>query len=667
MRLRLLAPLTAVVLAAIVPVKAEIWPEKQWPTATPESQGMSAAALNVVEAYSQDHGGVSGCVIRFGTLVKEWGSTTVRADIKSAAKGAVGATTLGLAVDSGLVNLDDQAHRYLPEIGSETPGNSAEWLGAITLRQLATMTAGFDDGRPPKLVYRPGTAGIYSNDTANMLAELLTLRFGEDLQAVLKRKVLDPIGADPADWRWRENRYRGKAIHGLASREFASGITITHRALARIGYLYLRGGRWKDRTILPPEFIQTATRPTELPAPYAYYGLYWGSNAKGTLPDVPRDIYWALGLGDSILVVCPSLDLVAVRLGTGNTQSQLPPFTDQWERKVGGLFARVARAVVDPSPRSPVIQGITWAPAATIVRQARDSDNWPVTWADDDYLYAAYGDGTGFPPKVPAKLSLGLARIEGNPDNAVGVNLRSPTGEQPRGDGKLGKKASGLLMVDGVLYMWVRNAGNAQLAWSRDHAHTWTWANWTFTTSFGCPSFVNFGKNYAGSRDDYVYTMSPDSESAYQPADRMVLARVPRDRVATRDAYEFFHRLDSHGIPVWTADLDARGAVFNNPGRCYRTHVSYNAALKRYLLCQTGVDAGVQAGFGIYDAPEPWGPWTTVERTDTWDVALGESCSFPTKWMSADGKTLYLVFSGDDSFSLRKGTLRLAAGQEALR
>ena len=44
------------------------------------------------------------------------------------------------------------------------------------------MTAGFDDSRPAKLVYRPGTGGIYSNDTANMLADLLTLKFGEDLR-----------------------------------------------------------------------------------------------------------------------------------------------------------------------------------------------------------------------------------------------------------------------------------------------------------------------------------------------------------------------------------------------------------------------------------------------------------------------------------------------------
>jgi CubicO group peptidase (beta-lactamase class C family) len=628
---------------------------------------MSSSSLEAVEAYSQQHGGLSGCVVRFGTLVKEWGPASTRADIKSATKGAIGTTILGLAIGAGLVQLDDPARKYLPEIGTESPGNSAEWLGAVTLRQLATMTAGFDDGRPAKLVSCPGTAGIYSNDTANMLAELLTVRFGEDLASVLNRQVMDPIGVDPAEWRWRANQYRSKTIHGVASREFASGITITPRALARIGYLYLRGGRWKERAILPPEFIQVATHPTDLPAPYPYYGFYWGSNAKGALADLPRDVFWALGLGDSILVICPSFDLVAVRLGTGNTQSQLPPRTDQWEQKVGGFFTAVVRAVADPYPRSAAIREITWAPPATIVRQARDSDNWPLTWADDDQLYTAYGDGTGFDPKVPEKLSLGLARIQGGPGDIVGVNLRAPTGERPKGDGKHGKKASGLLMVDGILYMWVRNAGNAQLGWSRDHAQSWTWADWTFATSFGCPAFVNFGKDYTGSRDIYVYIISHDSDSAYQPADALVLARVPKDRITSRNAYEFFQSLADDGCPKWTSDLKERGAIFRNPGRCYRTQVSYNSALKRYLLCQAGADTGVRAGFGIYDAPEPWGPWTTVEHADAWDVPAGESCSLPTKWISPDGKTVHLVFSGGDSFSVRKAFLHLKGDQEATR
>src|SRR3954470_10653862 len=100
---------------------------------------------------------------------------------------------------------------------------------------------------------------------------------------------------------------------------------------------------------------------------------------------------------------------------------------------------------------SPVIKQILWAPKETIVRQARGSDNWPMTWGDDDALYTAYGDGTGFEPKLKQKLSLGLARITGGPDDFTGLNLPAPTAEAA-GDGRKGRKASGLLMVDGVLY-----------------------------------------------------------------------------------------------------------------------------------------------------------------------------------------------------------------------
>jgi CubicO group peptidase (beta-lactamase class C family) len=661
---------TFVALASILTVarsaEAEVWPEKEWATATPESQGMSGASLEDAAAHSQRYGGASGCVIRHGYLVKEWGSPTALADIKSATKGAFGATALGLAVDAGLVGLDDKARSHFPGLGGDRPENRPDWLGEITLRHLATMTAGFDDSRPAKLVNRPGTAGLYSNDTANLLADLLTREFGEDLASVLRRKVMEPIGVSPSEWRWRDNAYRPKTIDGVKTREFASGITITHRALARIGYLYLREGRWNGRAILSPEFIREATRPTDLPAPYPYYGFYWGSNAKGLLLDVPRDVYWALGLGESILVVCPSLDMVAVRLGTGSTRSQLPPFTNDWDKKVEGFFRLVARAVSEPYPPSPVILGLTWASASSIVRRAEGSDNWPMTWGDDDCLYTAYGDGQGFAPKVPEKLSLGLARIEGGPVDFRGTNIRSATGER-KGDGRAGLKASGLLMVDGILYMWARNAGNAQLAWSSDHGRTWTWADWKFATSFGCPSFLNFGRNYAGARDHYVYVYSHDSDSAYRPADRVVLARVPKDRVRDRDAYGFFTGLTEGGEPVWSADPNERGAVFSNPGRCYRTSVSYHAASGRYLLCQAGSDRAVRAGFGIYDAPQPWGPWTTVYRNEAWDVSPGESCCIPTKWIDDETRSIHLMFSGDDSFSVRRATMRIAGKDDHVR
>jgi CubicO group peptidase (beta-lactamase class C family) len=639
--------------------RAADWPGKEWETSSAEGQGMSSAALEQVAEYSHRNGGASGCVIRHGKLVKEWGSPTTLADIKSATKGAFGATMLGLAVDAGLVHLDEKARTHLPQLGNDRPENPRDWLNEITIRQLATMTAGFDDSRPAKLVYKPGTKGIYSNDTANLLAELLTVKFGEDLESVMKRKVMDPIGIAPGDWLWRDNGYRPKLISGWKSREFASGIKITHRALARIGYLYLRDGQWNGKSILSREFISEATRPTKLPAPYPYYGFYWGSNGKGGLTDVPRDLYWALGLGDSILAVCPSLDVVAVRLGTGSTRSQMPPNNNEWDKKVEGFFRLIARAVSAPYPQSKVIQRIDWAPVSSIVRQAQDSDIWPLTWADDNNLYTAYGDGTGFEPKVPEKLSLGLARIEGTAAQFRGINLRTSTLER-KGNGKNGVKASGLLMFDHTLYLLARNAGNSQLAWSVDHGESWTWSDWKFSTSFGCPTFLNFGKNYTGARDDYVYIYSHDSDSAYVAADQVVLARVEKDRIRDRDAYQLFRAIDGDGHAIWTPDVNERGAVFRHAGKCYRVSVSYHAKLGRYLLCQAGADGRLQVGLGIYDAPEPWGPWTTVYRSERWDVSPGESCSIPTKWIDQESGSFHLVFSGNDSFSVRKATLFLA-------
>jgi hypothetical protein len=250
--------------------------------------------------------------------------------------------------------------------------------------------------------------------------------------------------------------------------------------------------------------------------------------------------------------------------------------------------------------------------------------------------------------------------VTGRPPDVQGVNLRS-AGAEAVGDGRKARKASGMLMVDGVLYLLARNAGNAQIAWSDDHGATWTWADWKFTESFGCPTFLNFGANYSGARDRFVYLYSPDSDSAYERADRLVLARVPKDKLRRRDAYEFFVKLDAAGPAVWSKDIRARGGVFASPGACYRLGVSYNAALQRYLLCMTGAgnDTRFAGGFGIYDAPEPWGPWTTVFFTDHWDVGPGETSSLPTKWMSPDGRSVHLVFSGDDCFSVRQATLLL--------
>jgi hypothetical protein len=138
---------------------------------------------------------------------------------------------------------------------------------------------------------------------------------------------------------------------------------------------------------------------------------------------------------------------------------------------------------------------------------------------------------------------------------------------------------------------------------------------------------------------------------------------VPKGRITVRDAYEFFNGIDANGNPFWTIDITRRQGVFTHKGQSFRSSVSYHVPSKRYLLTRNlpapGGDPFSGQGFAIFDAPEPWGPWTTVFFTEQWDVDPGDTSSFPTKWMSDDGKTLYQVFSGDDSFSLRMATLTI--------
>jgi hypothetical protein len=135
-----------------------------------------------------------------------------------------------------------------------------------------------------------------------------------------------------------------------------------------------------------------------------------------------------------------------------------------------------------------------------------------------------------------------------------------------------------------------------------------------------------------------------------------------------RDAWEFLKERKA-GEPIWSKDIRARGTVFFNEDSCLRSAMTYNAGIRRYLWWQQipqppgsedRGDTRFEGGFAVYDAPEPWGPWTTAYFTPRWDVGPGEHGDFPSKWMSPDGKSLWMVFSGEDSFSVRKAQLKVS-------
>lgn len=646
------------------------YPGKTWATVKPADVSMDVKLLRQARDYALKGGG-SGMITRHGKVVLTWGDQSRRFDLKSTTK-SIGVTALGLAIKDGKLKLDDPVNKHHPKFGiPPSSNNSTGWLPLITLRHLATQTAGFaKPGGYQKLLFKPGTHWHYSDGGPNWLAECVTLAYKRDVWDLMHERVFSPIGITKRDLTWRGNAYRPKQLNGIHRREFGSGIHANVPAMARIGYLYLHEGKWKNKEIIPESFVQLArTTDAKVVGVPEYekrfgnasdhYGLLWWNNADGTIKNLPRDAYWSWGLYESLILVIPSLDIVAARAGkswkreTNEHYDVLKPFFEPIAMSVSVQKGGTEQCSLNPEP---LIKKIIWAPKSTIIRKAKGSDNWPLTWGDDDHLYTAYGDGWGFEPKRKGKLSMGFAKVVGDATNFRGLNVSAPTLETT-GGGPSGKKASGILMVEGVLYLWARNADNSQLAWSKDRGKTWKWAKWKFTTSFGCPTFLNFGKNYSGARDNYVFTYSFDSDSAYKPADRMVLARVPKDKILKREAYEFYQGMRD-GQPRWTKLVEKRGAVFERRGKCYRSGVSYHPILKRYLWVQLpGGDTRHKGGLSVYEASEPWGPWLEVFSTDNWDVGPGESASFPTKWMSKNGKTMYLVFSGDDCFSVRKATI----------
>jgi hypothetical protein len=360
--------------------------------------------------------------------------------------------------------------------------------------------------------------------------------------------------------------------------------------------------------------------------------------------------------------------------------------------------------VIAAYPQSDVIDKISWEPTSNVVRRAPGSDNWPTTWADDGHIYTIWGDGGGFyGDNVNCRAELGVARIEGYPGNLKLKNVLGCTqgssscigsdwvDEPPKwkpecdseNEATFGGKSYGIISVNGVLYMLVSPKGSmweamekTKLAWSSDYGANWQLSSnifFDYTDGFGYPTFLNYGKDNAGARDNYVYIYSADvsgGENAKRTG--IVLARVPKDKINDRFSYSFFAGLDTGGNPKWSTSSSQRVPILENKAQGVALpSISYNSKIGRYLLVVPHASEGElkTTGLGIFDAPEPWGPWTTAYFKDYW-LGSGEYMFFgniPTKWISSDGLTFYLVFTGFGSKSIAldayqhlKGTITLA-------
>lgn len=339
-----------------------------------------------------------------------------------------------------------------------------------------------------------------------------------------------------------------------------------------------------------------------------------------------------------------------------------------------------------PYPKSTVITGISFD-FSTLKEQAPGSDNWAVSWGVDDHQYTSWGDGGGFGgTNSNGRVSLGFGRIEGTKSAYTGTNLWG--GVNSANTATFGGKSLGVLALPNeVIFSCASEAcvndgsgsDNAAFDSVRVYRTSYGFSDVTFTgvkfdgsdwgsRGFFSPSFLQFGKGYSGARDGYIYAYAPENKSDtwnVQKPGEISLIRVAIGKFSQKAAYEFFAGLDDSGNPMWTSDILDRRPVFSDAENgVMRTSVSYNAGLKRYILTTQQVSRlkSGNAHIGIYDAPEPWGPWTTVLFDSPWDLGLQTQSktvfwNFSNKWLSADGKRFVMVFTGtsEDNFGTLEG------------
>ena len=331
------------------------------------------------------------------------------------------------------------------------------------------------------------------------------------------------------------------------------------------------------------------------------------------------------------------------------------------------------------SASAAVITGVTFD-AASHLRAAEGSDNWPVTWSNDDQQYALWGDGGGFGgTEEDGRASLGVARIEGDRHSYRGVNRFGGKGAECPST-ITGKSHGAPISIGGVLYAWITPGAGAQgyetftLHRSRDQGCTWTRLSVSFVRSsdhisFG--SFVQFGRDNTAARDAYIYTVATEvtdtsSLTIVQQPGRVMLVRVPAASIEDRGTYEFFAGLDSSGEPQWSGDSAKRFAIYEDPnGVGPFPQMVWVPGLDRMVYAnQYGSgsgDAAAQSLLTLAEAPQPWGPWHVFHHAP-FLPAIEQSVfqwNFAPKWFSSDGRSFTLVFSGtgsNDSWNTIDGT-----------
>jgi len=120
-------------------------------------------------------------------------------------------------------------------------------------------------------------------------------------------------------------------------------------------------------------------------------------------------------------------------------------------------------------------------------------------------------------------------------------------------------------------------------------------------SAFSETGILQFGPDYQGAHDDYIYGYSPSKFP-----NGLGMFRVGKSKLEHRANYEFFSGHDDSGNSAWSSETASEKPVFEDPADTeWGTTATYAPYLKRYLPAVR--HNGEEGDWGLFDAPWPWG------------------------------------------------------------
>ncbi len=320
------AAISTFALAATAAPDEPAWPTREWPVSSPEAQGMDSAALAKLVDFGAAGEMDSLLVTRHGRIVLEATYAPFKPGMKhtlnSATKSVVG-TLVAMAVDKGL--LEGTQQRVVDLFADRKIEQLDDRKKAVTIQSLLDMTSGIDWTEPlggaPETILEmtrsrewqqfvldrpmaetPGRSFNYNSGNTHLLSAILSRKTGRSTQAFAEQELFKPLGI--SDIAWRRDP-QGVSLGGW-------GLYLQPRDMAKIGYLYLRGGMWEGQRLVPPAWIEEVMQARiDMRLGGGSSVLY--ANSWWVVP--ARHAYMAVGFKGQVIAVLPELDIVAVTTG----------------------------------------------------------------------------------------------------------------------------------------------------------------------------------------------------------------------------------------------------------------------------------------------------------------------------------------------------------------